>query len=136
MPHSIVLLYIYLLPPLHISRLTQPTFLDLDTNSLSGAIPSSVSINDGLGSPNVMPLGMHRSMSVFTNTMVCQHDHIVNNCCIYVHVIGDGLYMLQCMDAVDALASTLAFSATHFQLMGSGNISRGMRISKCGHLRD
>ena len=108
MPRSTVILFIYPFPPLQISRLTRLTSIDLDSNSLSGTIPSSVSFNDVLGYPDVMPLGMPRSTSVYTNTMVC-HDHIVNTCCISAHVIEDCVYMMQCMGVVDALPCMLAF---------------------------
>ena len=115
MPRSTMLLYIYIFPSLQISGLTQLKYLQLSTNYLSAPIPSSVSINAFLGYPNLMPLGMHRSISVLTNTMICEHDHIVNTCCISAHVVGVVIYMIQCMGVVNALASILDFCiAAHF----------------------
>ena len=70
-----------------ISTLTLLQQLYLYGNKLIGTIPPSVSVGDvldiyvlpWLNILDVMPLGMRRSMSVYTNTVVCQHDHIVNN---------------------------------------------------------
>ena len=64
MPHSAVLLYVYPIPSLQISSLTQLSYLALDNNRLTGSIPSSVSINNILKYSGVMLLNLNSSMRV------------------------------------------------------------------------